>query len=110
MVVVWEMFSFGRSPYGRCSYDEVLEKLLNGYRLPCPEGFGKITTWSPQDVYTKLSTICFVTEPKDRAGFSDVVKTLEDELRKEEIENYILENRTYEENNIEMFSRLSIIR
>lgn len=109
MVLVWEMFSFGRSPYGRCSYDEVLEKLLNGYRLPCPEGFGKVTTWSPQDVYNKLSEKCFVAEPKDRASFSDIVEILEGELRKEELEKYVQDNQNYEENNIELFSRLSII-
>ena len=50
-VLVWEMFSFGKSPYGPCSFDEVLEKLANGYRLLFPKGLEKNTTWSPEELY-----------------------------------------------------------
>ena len=107
MVLIWEMFSFGRSPYGRCSFDEVLQKLLDGYRLPCPEGFGKVTTWSPHEFYRKLSTICFIEEPKHRASFSDVVAAIEKELTKEEHCKYIQENKNYKQTRVDIFCRLS---
>ena len=36
-VVLWEMFSFGKEPYGLEADKDVIEKLRNGYKLPCPE-------------------------------------------------------------------------
>ena len=110
MVLIWEMFSFGRSPYGRCSYDDVLQKVLGGYRLPCPEELHDITSWSPQDLYKKLSKICFAAEPNDRGSFYDVVEAIENELTKVELDNYIKENKDYEDTNIDAFLRLSLIR
>ena len=110
MVLIWEMFSFGKSPYGRCSYDEVLQKVLAGYRLPCPNELKDVTTWSPQVLYERLSNICFVEEPKDRGSFCDVVKALENELTKEELDTYMKENQKYEAINVEAFSRLSIMK
>ena len=109
MVLIWEMFSFGKSPYGRWSYDDVLEKLLGGYRLPCPEELKTIKTWSPEELYNKLSNTCFAAEPNDRGSFSDVVEVLENEITKEELSNYIQENHKYQSTNLESFSRLSII-
>ena len=98
-----------KSPNGRCSFDEVLQKLLNGYRLPCPEGFGKVTTWLPQEFYSKLSKICYIVEPRDRASFSDVVEVIEKELTKDELDKYIQENKNYEQTKADVFCRLSIL-
>jgi len=36
-VFFWEIFSFAQVPYGHQTFEEVLEKLKDGYRLPCPE-------------------------------------------------------------------------
>ena len=55
MVLVWEMFSFGKSPYGHSSFNEVLQKLIGGYRLPCPNELKKVNNWSPENIYNKLS-------------------------------------------------------
>ena len=104
MVLIWEIFSFGRTPYGRCSYDEVLAKLLGGYRLPYPEDLKDITAWSPQELYSRLSNICFTAEPNDRGSFCDVVEALENELTKEELENYVNENEAFEATNIRSHS------
>ena len=79
-VLVWEMFSFGRAPYGQMGFEELMDKLENGYRLPCPPDLSCISTWSPSELYFCLSNACFKEEPEDRASFSDVVQILEKEL------------------------------
>lgn len=36
-VTVWEIYSFGRTPYPRMSQKEVVEKVAKGYRMEKPE-------------------------------------------------------------------------
>ena len=36
-VLIWEILSFGREPYGHQDYDQILTNLEQGYRLPFPE-------------------------------------------------------------------------
>ena len=73
-VLVWEMLSFGKMPYGHQSYKEVFKKLNRGYRLPFPQIGEYNLAWSPEAMYDKLSSACFIADPKKRATFSDVVK------------------------------------
>ena len=84
-VVVWEILSAGKSPYGHKSCEEMVAKLESGYRLPCPTETKHISSWAVEQFYNKLSEICFVEEPKTRATFTDVVKVIEDALNEEEI-------------------------
>ena len=95
-VVVWEILSFGRNPYGPQDYNEVLEQLENGYRLPCPRDIDEISTWSPEGLYNKISAICFVSDPLERAHFSKVVKLIEKELSQEEIMRYTQMSEKYQ--------------
>ena len=83
-VLVWEMLSFGKNPYGYNSFDEVLDQLQAGYRLPCPTEANEIKTWSPQHLYDKLSKICYVKDPTERGSFSDVVACIESDLSETE--------------------------
>lgn len=83
-VVVWEILSFGRIPYGQQDFDELLSKLEDGYRLPSPPDIRHISNWSPEKFYQELSKVCFVENPNDRATFADVVKIIENELLVEE--------------------------
>ena len=87
-VVVWEIFSLGRDPYGTKDYDEVLEQLENGYRLTCPKEIDVIKDWSPKNVYDKVSSICFLSDPLERADFSTVAEIFQQELSSHEIEHY----------------------
>ena len=87
-VLFWELLSFGSNPYGRQDYGEVLEKLQNGYRLSCPEEISQIISWSPKALFNKISKSCFVTDPLDRASFSDVVGMIKKELFDEELTRY----------------------
>src|SRR4029079_5080078 len=40
-VVLWELFSYGKLPYTGLSNKETIEKVLNGYQMPPPEGCPK---------------------------------------------------------------------
>jgi hypothetical protein len=96
MVLFWEIFSFGGNPYGRSGYDEVLKQLQNGDLLPFPKGLKNITTWSPEELYKKLSKSCFAAEPNDRASFSDILEILKKYMLPEEINIYGEQNETYQ--------------
>ena len=92
-ILFWEMLSFGKIPYGHQGYDEVLEKLQIGYRLPCPKEIEGIVTWHTelhrqkalQALFDKLSNACFVAVPTDRGTFSDVVEIIRKELSPDEL-------------------------
>ena len=83
-ILVWEILSFGGMPYSYESPDEVLEKLQSGYRLPCPTEANCIKTWSPQQLYEKLSNICYIKDSIDRASFTKVLECIESELTQNE--------------------------
>ena len=83
-VLLWEIFSFGKTPYGHQGYDEVLEILQSGYQLPCPKETQSITTWAAGNLYEKLSKSCLVPNLGLRATFSDLVIMVENELNEEE--------------------------
>ena len=96
-VTLWEIFTLGRSPYGPQEFNDVLEQLENGYRLPCPNETKGITSWSPESFYMKISDVCFKADPVQRANFSDVVTLIETELKEEELISYEERNRIYHE-------------
>ena len=87
-VVTWEIFSLGRTPYGHISYIVLLDQLESGYRLPCPKEIENISSWSPKQIYDKLSKVCFVSDPLERANFSQVVEIIEDDLSENEKASY----------------------
>ena len=87
-VLVWEILSFGRNPYGHQEYDEVLRKLESGYRLPVPTDVDQISLWSPASLYKDISEKCFTIDPEKRLNFSNVVQMLEEELSSEEMMIY----------------------
>ena len=84
-IVAWEILSLGKNPYGHQSYDEVVNLLEDGYRLPCPTETNDITSWSPHQFYTKISNECFVEDPTERCTFTKVVEIIETELTEREI-------------------------
>lgn len=87
-VVTWEIFSLGRTPYGHINYSTLLDQLESGYRLPCPKEIENISSWSPKQIYEKLSNVCFVSDPLERANFSQVVEIIENDLSKNEKASY----------------------
>ena len=87
-VLLWEILSFGRNPYGHQGYDELLEKLENGYRLDCPKEVNQITSWSAKELFKNVSNVCFIAEPLDRASFSQVVDIIKLQMTSDEIVRY----------------------
>ena len=95
-VLVWEIFSFGRTPYGFQEFNEVLQQLENGFRLQCPKEVLSIFNWSPLSLYEKISERCFEANPEHRASFSEVVDILERELTEEEKGTYVQMSEVYQ--------------
>ena len=87
-VLFWEILAFGKEPYGKQEYNEVLEQLENGYRLPCPQAVKDISTWSPEGCYQKISQVCFTDDTEKRATFSDIVEMIKKELTAEEMNHH----------------------
>ena len=113
-VTLWEILSFGRTPYGRQDYDEVLRKLESGYQLIFPDDCKSITSWSPEQIYEEISGGCFAMNPDSRQHFSGIVKTLETYLTTEENPIWSRMNEMYQNTRAEKYlkfgNRLSIKR
>ena len=105
-VLLWEIFSLGKVPYGQQSYDEVLDKLKKGYTLPAPDEFEYINIWSPIALYKSVSEKCFIGDPNERSSFMDIVKMIEDELDEEEKSNYKNMKEVYNLTNTENYLKL----
>lgn len=94
-VVVWEILSFGDMPYGSMSFDEVLEKLQLGYRLPFPDVAKDIQSWGARNLYENLSKICFVNDFTNRASFTTIIERIETELLQDEKALYAQMHESY---------------
>ena len=105
-VLFWEILSFGKTPYGPQEYEEVLKKLENGYRLPCPNEVERISSWNPIDLYTEISNRCFVADPKSRANFDDIVELLEKNLSDDEKKRYVHMNELYQKTRAENYLKI----
>ena len=81
-IVLWEMFSLGRTPYpGLEPGQELYEKLLTNYRMARPE-------FCPHDVY-KVMLDCWSAEPKHRPRFRELADSLGDLLGEGERDHYM---------------------
>lgn len=87
-VVLWEIFSFGKIPYGHLDYNEVVKKLEEGYRLPCPSDVKNILSWNAEKVYEDVTKLCFKEDPDERGTFYKVVRAIEFNLSAEELSFY----------------------
>ena len=81
-VVLWEMFSLGKTPYpGIEPGQKLYDKLSANYRMSRPE-------FSPNNVY-RLMLDCWAAEPKHRPRFRELADILGDLLGEGEREHYI---------------------
>eukprot|EP01137_Pigoraptor_chileana_P023681 Opistho-2@90386 len=67
-VVLWELYSYGRTPYPRMSPEEVVSQLKGGYRMEAPEG-------CPPAVYAVMRS-CWQVAPEQRPTFVDIERLL----------------------------------
>lgn len=63
-ILLWELATYGMSPYPGVDLSQVYEMLESGYRMPCPDG-------CPQEVYDMMMK-CWSWEPQDRPQFSNI--------------------------------------
>ena len=87
-VLLWEILSLGRIPYGFQNHDEVIALIKSDYRLSFPDGLEHIRDWSPQEMYKTISKRCLVKDPEERAMFSEIVGAIKEYLTQEEVELY----------------------
>ena len=69
-ILLWEMFTFGCTPYPSLPLEHILEKLLSGYRMEKPKDCDK-------NVYESVMLKCWHLEPKMRPTFSQLVSQFE---------------------------------
>ena len=81
-VVLWEIYSYGRTPYPKMNQKEVVDSVIKGYRMEMPEGCPKVSashtsadtlahslTHSLKDVYDKIIMACWEIDPGKRPTF-----------------------------------------
>ncbi|ESO90221.1 hypothetical protein LOTGIDRAFT_145808, partial [Lottia gigantea] len=74
-VCLWEIATFGASPYPGKSVKMAMEAILSGKRLECPGHCNK--------EFFDVMESCWTREPADRPSFNELVQTLEDQLESE---------------------------
>lgn len=67
-VLLWELATYGMSPYPGIELAQVYELLETGYRMQCPEG-------CPPAIY-ELMRQCWCWDVQDRPSFKDVSNML----------------------------------
>ena len=69
-VLLWELATYGISPYPGLDLSQVYDKLHGGYRMPAPEG-------CPDEVYGLMNK-CWAWGAYDRPSFVDIHRELND--------------------------------
>jgi hypothetical protein len=69
-VLLWEVASLGRKPYGEFSNIEAFHAIISGYRLP------RLTLCT--DITYEVMQRCWQAEPADRPTFPELLQTLWD--------------------------------
>ena len=72
-VVLWEMFSFGASPYPALTAGEAVQAIRTGYRMPPPRNC--------PGVAEQLMTACWQHNPSQRPTFAAMCAALRGEAR-----------------------------
>lgn len=68
-ILVWEVFSYGATPYPGLTNAQARDKVDEGYRMPPPEG-------TPAGIY-EIMTRCWEQEARSRMRFSEISQTLQ---------------------------------
>jgi serine/threonine protein kinase len=63
-IALWELYSYGMTPYPSMTNDEALNNVVKGYRMPAPEN-------CPENIY-KIMLKCWAAEPSERPSFTEL--------------------------------------
>lgn len=69
-ILMWEVFSFGGTPYPGLTNSQARDKVDEGYRMSPPEG-------TPTDIF-QLMTRCWEQDARERPRFSEIHQALQD--------------------------------
>lgn len=104
-VLLWEIFSYGCTPYPSIEQEEILEKLKSGYRMERPDA-------CKPEIYDRVMNQCWNMEPKNRPQFSQIVGVFDEFLQMPEyqsisqhMENIKKEAEIHDEKYFEMIPR-----
>jgi serine/threonine protein kinase len=75
-VLLWEIFTFGCTPYPSLQPEEILEKLAGGYRMEKP---AECTDY----IYESIILNCWNIEPKKRPKFGELVHSFDEFINTE---------------------------
>jgi len=67
-IVMWEIFEYGKVPYGVKNNEQTLVAVLEGYRLPCPSN-------CTHSMYSLMES-CWNSDPKKRPTFKELIEKL----------------------------------
>lgn len=65
-VLVWEIFSYGCTPYPSIEQEEIFEKLKSGYRMERPDA-------CRPEIYERVIKQCWNMDPKNRPSFNQII-------------------------------------
>ncbi|KAJ8733161.1 hypothetical protein PYW08_001459 [Mythimna loreyi] len=74
-ILLWEIVTLGSTPYPGLSANDVMKKVIEGYRLEKPEHCHR-------ELYN-IMYYCWEAEPKERPDFADIVARLEPLINKD---------------------------
>ena len=69
-VLVWEIYSYGCTPYPTLPPEQILDKLTSGYRMEKPKECDPY-------IYENVLLKCWNMNPKQRPKFSDLIQVFE---------------------------------
>jgi abelson tyrosine-protein kinase 1 len=76
-ILLWEIATYGVSPYPGIELTDVYHKLEKNYRMECPPG-------CPPKIYQLMCT-CWRWNPNDRPTFSEIHHSLENMFQESSI-------------------------
>ena len=85
-ILLWEMFSLGRSPYAGANARDTISEINSGYRLPVPVEISQVKLLAK--IYEEVVNKCLLLDPKKRWTFTDLVDYFEAYLTPEEKDDY----------------------
>ena len=87
-IVLWELFSLGKTPYPGIEPEKLYDLLLKNYRMSKPD-------FAPREVY-KIMFDCWAMEPSHRPRFRELTDIFGDLLGEGERDHYTILSQNFD--------------